>query len=240
MIELSLLQKYMEEHGIALSSDQLQKFASFYDLLIEKNKVMNLTAITEPDEVVTKHFIDSLSVISFFEDISSGEYMVIDVGTGGGFPGIPLKIAFPNLHITLFDSLQKRILFLQDVISQLGLSDIDAIHGRAEDFGRDESYREKYDLCVSRAVANLSTLSEYCLPFVKSGGTFISYKTDSVDEELSAATEAIRVLGGGNPRIEKYELYSTDAIRSLLIIDKVKPTPKKYPRKAPLPKKSPL
>ncbi|MCR5097600.1 MAG: 16S rRNA (guanine(527)-N(7))-methyltransferase RsmG [Lachnospiraceae bacterium] len=240
MIDLSLLQKYMEEHGVSLSPDQFQKFSSFYDLLIEKNKVMNLTAITEPEEVVTKHFIDSLSVISVFEDISSAEYRLIDVGTGGGFPGIPLKIAFPNLHITLFDSLQKRILFLQDVILELGLSDIDAIHGRAEDFGRDESYREKYDLCVSRAVANLSTLSEYCLPFVKSGGTFISYKTDSVDEELSAASGAITILGGGNPRIQKYELYSTDAMRSLLIIDKVKSTPKKYPRKAPLPKKSPL
>ena len=240
MIDLSLLKKYMDEYGIELSSDRLDMFSRFYDLLIEKNKVMNLTAITDSDEVVTKHFIDSLSIVSVMDDISSHEYRIIDVGTGGGFPGIPLKIAFPNLRITLFDSLQKRILFLQDVISDLGLLDIDAVHGRAEDFGRDESFREKYDICVSRAVANLSTLSEYCLPFVKCGGTFISYKTDSVEDELSDAADAIRLLGGGNPHIVKYELYSTDAMRSLLVIDKVKSTSNKYPRKAPLPKKSPL
>lgn len=240
MIDLLLLEKYLSENGIELSSAQVDRFARFYDLMIEKNKVMNLTAITEANEVVTKHFIDSLSVVSILDDISSRDYSIIDVGTGGGFPGIPLKIAFPNLKITLFDSLQKRILFLQDVINDLGLIDIDAVHGRAEDFGRDDSYREKYDICVSRAVANLSTLSEYCLPFVKCGGTFISYKTDSVDDELSQATDAIRLLGGGNPHIVKYELYSTDAMRSLLIIDKIKSTSKKYPRKAPLPKKSPL
>ena len=240
MIDLSLMEEYMDEQGIALSGNQLDAFSSFYDLIIEKNKVMNLTAITEAKEVVTKHFIDSLSIIQVISDINSFEYHLIDVGTGGGFPGIPLKIAFPKLKITLFDSLQKRIFFLQEVIDSLGLTGIDAIHGRAEDFGRDPSYREKYDLCVSRAVANLSTLSEYCLPFVKCGGKFISYKTDSIDEELSAASGAIRLLGGGDPDIIKYDLYSTDAIRSLLVIDKVDPTPKKYPRKAPLPKKSPL
>ena len=240
MIDLSLLEKYMDEQGMSLSQNQLDGFSLFYDLLIEKNKVMNLTAITDAKEVVTKHFIDSLSIIQVIPDISSAGYHLIDIGTGGGFPGIPLKIAFPNLRITLFDSLQKRIIFLKDVIDSLELSEIDAIHGRAEDFGRDASYREKYDLCVSRAVANLSTLSEYCLPFVKCGGKFISYKTDSIDEELSAASGAIKLLGGGDPDIIKYDLYSTDAIRSLLVIDKVDPTPKKYPRKASLPKKSPL
>ena len=240
MIDLNLLNEYIISQGLSLSDDQLGKFSSFYEMLIEKNKVMNLTSITEPEEVVTKHFIDSLSVVSVLKDISSKEYSIIDVGTGGGFPGIPLKIAFPQLRITLFDSLQKRILFLQDVISELGLKSIDAIHGRAEDYGRDPSYRESYDLCVSRAVANLSTLSEYCLPFVKIGGTFISYKTDSVDEELSSAGSAIDKLGGGNCRVEKYELYSTGAMRSLLLIDKKKTTQNKYPRKAPLPKKSPL
>ena len=240
MIDLGLLNEYIISQELSLSEEQLRKFSLFYDLLIEKNKVMNLTSITDPDEVVTKHFIDSLSVVSVFKDISSKEYSIIDVGTGGGFPGIPLKIAFPQLTITLFDSLQKRITFLQDVISELGLTKIDAIHGRAEDYGRDPLHRENYDLCVSRAVANLSTLSEYCLPFVKLGGTFISYKTDSVDEELSVAGSAIEKLGGGNCRVEKYELYSTDAMRSLLLIDKIKTTPNKYPRKAPLPKKSPL
>ena len=240
MIRLDLLNEYIISQDLTIPSERLEMFSRFYELLIEKNSVMNLTSITDPDEVVTKHFIDSLSLISVVDDISTASYKIIDVGTGGGFPGIPLKIAFPNLDITLFDSLNKRIVFLQEVINELGLDNIDAIHGRAEDYGKDPVFREKYDICVSRAVANLSTLSEYCLPFVKVGGKFISYKTDSVDEELSDATGAIETLGGGKCMIEKYRLYSTDAMRSLLLVTKEKNTPNKYPRKAPLPRKSPL
>ncbi len=240
MIDLTLLKEYLNTFEITLSDEQLSQFSDYYEMIIEKNKVMNLTAITDPDEFVTKHFIDSLSIISVVDDIVTKEYKIIDVGTGAGFPGIPLKIAFPNLKITLFDSLNKRIVFLQEVIDSLGLTDMSAIHGRAEEFGKNGEYREKYDICVSRAVANLSTLSEYCLPFVSVGGRFISYKTDSIDEELIAAKKSISILGGGKYTVNKYELYSTDAIRSLLIVNKEKSTPNKYPRKAPLPSKSPL
>ncbi len=240
MIDLTLLKEYMDTFEITLSDEQLSWFCDYYEMLIEKNKVMNLTSITDPEDFVTKHLIDSLSLISVVDDIAVKDYRIIDVGTGAGFPGIPLKIAFPNLKITLFDSLNKRIIFLQEVIDSLGLEDISAIHGRAEEFGKNADYREKYDICVSRAVANLSTLSEYCLPFVSVGGRFISYKTDSIDEELADAKKAISLLGGGKCNVNKYELYSTDAIRSLLIVNKEKPSPNKYPRKAPLPSKSPL
>ncbi len=240
MIDLTLLKEYMDTFEITLSDEQLSWFCDYYEMLIEKNKVMNLTSITDPEDFVTKHLIDSLSLISVVDDIAVKDYRIIDVGTGAGFPGIPLKIAFPNLKITLFDSLNKRIIFLQEVIDSLGLEDISAIHGRAEEFGKNADYREKYDICVSRAVANLSTLSEYCLPFVSVGGRFISYKTDSIDEELADAKKAISLLGGEKCNVNKYELYSTDAIRSLLIVNKEKPSPNKYPRKAPLPSKSPL
>lgn len=240
MIDLSLLEKYASENGFSLSGEQLDHFSAFYEMLIEKNKVMNLTAITDPDEVVTKHFIDSLSLITAVDDLGLEDYSLIDLGTGAGFPGIPLKIAFPNLKITLFDSLNKRINFLNDVILSLNLSDIRAIHGRAEEFGKNPEHRERYDICVSRAVANLSTLSEYCLPFVRVGGRFISYKTESIDDELSSAYKAVTQLGGGDCIVKKYELYGTDAMRSLLVIDKEKSTPKKYPRKAPMPSRSPL
>ena len=239
-MDLSLLCDFLYKYNIDVSSSQLERFRLFYELLIEKNKVMNLTAITEPSEVVTKHFIDSLALISVIPDLESMDYRIIDVGTGAGFPGIPLKIVFPNLKITLFDSLNKRIVFLNEVIESLGLSGIEGVHGRAEEFGKNKDYRGLYDICVSRAVANLSTLSEYCLPFVKPGGSFISYKSDTVDEEIRAAEKAISILGGRVFRIEKYELFGTDAMRSLVIINKEKDTPKKYPRKAPLPSKNPL
>ena len=240
MMDLTLLKEYMDTFEITLSDEQLSLFNDYYEMIIERNKVMNLTSITDPKDFVTKHFIDSLSLVSVVDDIASSDYKIIDVGTGAGFPGIPLKIAFPDLNITLFDSLKKRILFLQEVIDTLDLSNISAIHGRAEDYGKNTDFREKYDICVSRAVANLSTLSEYCLPFVSVGGRFISYKTDSIDEEIMAAKKAISILGGEKYTVNKYKLYSTDAIRSLLIVNKEKSTPNKYPRKAPLPSKSPL
>ena len=162
-----LMEGGLDDLNLSLNSGQLEQFYDYYELLIEWNKVMNLTAITELDEVVTKHFIDSLSLIKSVDDLGEKDRTVIDIGTGAGFPGIPLKIAYPGLKITLLDSLNKRIKYLNEVIDKLGLKEISTIHGRAEDYGRDPLYREKYDLCVSRAVANISTLSEYCLPFVK-------------------------------------------------------------------------
>lgn len=222
--------------GIELSDEQLEQFLTYYEMLIEKNKVMNLTAITDFDEVLEKHFEDSLSLIQAVDLEKSQE--VIDLGTGAGFPGIPLKIAFPNLQITLADSLNKRILFLDDVIRELGLTGIDTVHGRAEDLAKNSDYREKFDLCVSRAVANLSTLSEYCLPFVKIGGKFISYKAGECDEEVAASKSSVFLLGGKISDIKKFELGESG--RAFVIIDKVSGTPKKYPRKAGTPSKDPL
>lgn len=222
--------------GIELSDEQLEQFLTYYEMLIEKNKVMNLTAITDFDEVLEKHFEDSLSLIQAV-DLEKSQ-AVIDLGTGAGFPGIPLKIAFPNLQITLADSLNKRILFLDDVIRELGLTGIDTVHGRAEDLAKNSDYREKFDLCVSRAVANLSTLSEYCLPFVKIGGKFISYKAGECDEEVAASKSSIFLLGGKISDIKKFELGESG--RAFVIIDKVSGTPKKYPRKAGIPSKDPL
>ena len=222
--------------GIELSDEQIEQFLTYYEMLIEKNKVMNLTAITDFDEVLEKHFEDSLSLIQAV-DLEKSQ-AVIDLGTGAGFPGIPLKIAFPNLQITLADSLNKRILFLDDVIRELGLTGIDTVHGRAEDIAKNSDYREKFDLCVSRAVANLSTLSEYCLPFVKIGGKFISYKAGECDEEVAASKSSIFLLGGKISDIKKFELGESG--RAFVIIDKVSGTPKKYPRKAGTPSKDPL
>ena len=205
-------------------------------------KVMNLTAITEYEEVILKHFLDSLSIVkvSNFDQNKLAGKSVIDIGTGAGFPGIPLKIAFPELKITLLDSLNKRVNFLNEVIEMLGLKNVTAVHGRAEDYAKQKEHREKYDFCVSRAVANLSTLSEYCIPFVKEGGSFISYKSGKIDEELTQAENAVKILGGKVQDVVKFPLMDTDMDRSFVVIKKVKPTAKKYPRKAGLPSKEPL
>ena len=228
----------LSDLGIELTEKQIDQFLTYYEMLVEKNKVMNLTAITEFDEVIEKHFLDSLSLIKV-KDLHN-RTNVLDLGTGAGFPGIPLKIAFPELNITLMDSLNKRILFLQDVINELGLTDIEAVHGRAEESARNKKYREKYDLCVSRAVANISTLSEYCLPFVKVGGQFISYKSGNIDEELDSAKKGIKILGGTITDVHKFDLGENKQGRSFVIIDKNQPTPKTYPRKAGTPSKNPL
>ena len=226
----------LEAMGITLTDEQVQQFITYYEMLVEKNKVMNLTGITEFDEVLEKHFEDSLSLIRVVD--LNQNFKIMDLGTGAGFPGIPLKIAFPNLKITLADSLNKRILFLQDVIDELQLKDIAAIHGRAEDLARNIVYREQYDLCVSRAVANLSTLAEYCLPFVKIGGQFVSYKSGECDEEVKDAKSSVFLLGGKVKNVTKFKLG--DAKRSFIAIEKVEGTSKKYPRKAGVPSKTPL
>ena len=221
-----------------MSSQQLQQFLTYYEMLVEWNGVMNLTAITEYDDVMKKHFVDSVSLIKAFDITKNAS--VIDVGTGAGFPGLALKIAYPNLEVTLLDSLNKRIQFLDAVIEKLGLSGVKTIHGRAEDFAKPGKLRETFDLCVSRAVANLSTLSEYCLPFVKVGGQFISYKSEKITEEMASAENAIRILGGEVYGQVEFQLPDSDIYRNLFIIDKIKETPKKYPRKAGLPSKEPL
>ena len=229
-----------ELEGIAsLSERQMEQFYQYYEMLVEWNQVMNLTAITEMTEVVTKHFVDSLSLKKAVSDLEDKPRKIMDVGTGAGFPGIPLKIAFPQLEITLLDSLNKRIRFLDAVIEKLELKCIKAVHGRAEDYGRDGKYREQYDLCVSRAVANLATLSEYCLPFVKTGGYFIPYKSGKVEEELAAASGAVKKLGSEVERTEDFLLPNGDE-RTLVVIRKNKVLEKRYPRKAGLPGKDPL
>lgn len=224
--------------SVRLTDAQTEQFIKYYELLIEWNKVMNLTGITEFEDVISKHFLDSLCLVRT-ADLSEN-LSVLDLGTGAGFPGIPLKIAFPDLHIVLMDSLNKRIRFLNEVISVLGLENITAVHGRAEEMARKKEYRETFDLCVSRAVANLSSLSEYCLPFVKTGGKFISYKSGTADEEINNAGKAFHVLGGKLSAVVKYELPGSDIGRSLVVIDKIRKTPKTYPRKAGTPARDPL
>lgn len=234
----SILVDGCREMGISLSEKQLDQFVQYYQLLYEKNKVMNLTAVTEWEEVQVKHYLDSL-LLCRATDLSESLY-VLDLGTGAGFPGIPLKIAFPNLNIVLADSLQKRILFLDEVISALGLTGIRTVHGRAEDLGKQKDFRESFDLTVSRAVANLSSLSEYCLPFVKTGGSFISYKSAEVAAEVEQAEKAIRILGGSKPAVTALPLPKTQMVRTFVMIQKEKSTPAKYPRKAGTPSRDPL
>ena len=235
------IEKLKESFGklnISLTDKQYQQFLEYYELLVEWNKVMNLTGITEFDEVVMKHFVDSLSLV--YAVPANKPYKVLDMGTGAGFPGIPLKIAFPDMEMVLLDSLNKRIKFLNEVINQLGLEKITAIHGRAEVFARKEEYREQFDLCVSRAVANLATLSEYCLPYVKKNGCFIPYKSGAIEEEMEASKKAVHVLGGKITEVKTFELPDSDISRSLVVIKKEKETPKKYPRSGGKPTKEPI
>ena len=237
-MDYQILEQKLGELGIKQDQNQLERFHKFYQLLIEWNKVMNLTGITEYEDVVEKHFVDSLSIIKAVD--FSRIHTVIDVGTGAGFPGIPLKIAFPHLRVVLLDSLNKRIKFLDEVISQLGLTEIRTIHGRAEEYARKEEYREQSDLCVSRAVANLSTLSEYCLPYIQVGGIFVPYKSGEIDDEVEQSKKAVRILGGNIKDVMKFELPGTDIHRSFVLIHKEQHTQKKYPRKAGIPAKEPL
>ena len=227
----------LKELQIELNEKQISQFLKYYELLVETNKVMNLTAITEFDEVVEKHFLDSLSLCRVYD--LKIDAKILDLGTGAGFPGIPLKIAFPNLKVTLLDSLNKRINFLNEVIQALELKKIQAVHGRAEDAAHDNVSRETFDFCVSRAVANLSTLSEYCLPFVKVGGWFVPYKSGKLEEEMKTGKGAIRKLGGELEDVISFHLANEDE-RNLVRIHKTERTGKKYPRKAGTPSREPL
>ena len=238
MFDRDSLTRKMRALGIELSDRQAGQFETYYEMMIEKNKVMNLTAITDPEEVIEKHFVDSLAMAAYTDLTKIGS--CIDVGTGGGFPGVPLKIVYPHLQMTLMDSLNKRLVFLEDVIRELGLSDTVTCHARAEDLGHQKTYREHYDLCTSRAVANLSTLSEYCLPLVRQGGSFISYKAGQAEAEIEGAREAVRILGGRIDHIYSYQIPGTDYDRTLIEIRKIKGTPGKYPRKAGTPSREPL
>ena len=235
---LNIFYRGLEKLKISLSEEQVQKFLQFYEMMVEKNKVMNLTAVTRFDDVVVKHFLDSLCLNQII-DLSEVRNL-IDLGSGAGFPGIPLKIAYPDISMLLMDSLNKRIGFIGDVIQNLKLKEIEAVHGRAEEMGKNRKYREKYDLCVSRAVANLSVLCEYCIPFVENGGCFIAYKGPDVEEELKNSEKAIHILGGEIEEVKNYQLPETDMGRTLIRIRKIKNTPKEYPRKSGTPLREPL
>ena len=241
-----ILKKVFNDIGVDISDIQIYQFQRYYEMLIDVNKNMNLTAITDEKDVIIKHFLDSISIIAFKEldfinkvnkmDITS----VIDIGTGAGFPGIPLKIMFPSLNITLVDSLNKRVNFLNSVIQEFKLEKIVAIHARAEEIAKDDAYREKYDLCVSRAVANLAALSEYCLPFVRVNKYFVPYKSQKLDEEILHGKKCISVMGGKIIDKYKFILPETDNERSFIFIKKIKNTPKKYPRSGNKPSKEPI
>lgn len=233
---IELFKEQLNIYGYSITEQQFDIFLQYYELLISWNEKINLTAITAFDEVLSKHFLDSLSIIKIID--LNNQSSLIDIGTGAGFPGIPLKIMYPHLKTTLLDSLQKRILFLNTVIEQLHLDNIETIHGRAEDLAKPNQYREQYDVCVSRAVSNLSSLSELCLPFVKVGGYFIPYKSDKAQEEMQNAKKAIEILGGEIDRVETFSIE--DNTRTLISIKKSISTPLKYPRKAGTPVKNPL
>ena len=231
-------EKDLDTLGVSLTGKQIEQFLKYYELLIEKNKVINLTAIVEYEDVMKKHVVDSVSIVKAVD--LSCSLSVIDVGTGAGFPGLALKLAFPELKMTLLDSLNKRIQFLNEVIEELGVHGVTTIHGRAEDYAKPGKLREQFDLCVSRAVANLSTLCEYCLPFVNVGGMFVSYKSEKVSEELATANKVVSVLGGYIEKQIDFLLPDSDSYRKLVMIRKEKETPAKYPRKAGIPEKEPL
>ncbi len=226
-----LIEKYQK-----INNNQLEMFYKYMQLLLKWNEKINLTAITDEDEIILKHFVDSLTVLKYINENDK----IIDVGTGAGFPGIPIAIMMPNVKITLLDSLNKRINFLNEVIKELDLKNVETIHSRSEDCGKDILYREKFDISIARAVANLSTLSEYLLPFIKTGGKMICMKGSEIEEELKNAQYAIKVLGGKIIARDEFTLPESDIKRNIIIVKKEQYTPKMYPRKAGLPAKEPI
>ena len=227
------LELFPESRKLSLSDGQIAQFAQFYEDMLEKNQVMNLTGITERREVIVKHYIDSLLPTCLLPDFPKPGTRLLDLGSGAGFPGIPLAIAFPNLQLTLMDSLNKRIVYLTDEIEKLGLQNhTEALHARAEELARQAGQREAYDYCSSRAVARLAVLSEYCLPFVKVGGQMLAYKAGEIEEELSEAQFAIKKLGGTTDQVVSFSLPDDAGKRSLVVIRKIKETPRIYPRKS--------
>lgn len=237
-MSMETLQKAFEELNISYDENLLSKFEIYMDSILEWNKKVNLTAITEKEEFIRKHYIDSVLCYNF-EEMKKAK-RVIDVGTGGGFPGIPLALLFPEKEFTLMDSLKKRLKIIDDLSKEIGINNIVTLHGRAEDMGRNKEHREKYDICVSRAVANLATLSEYCLPFIKKGGNFLAYKGTKAEDEIKEASKAIFLLGGKIQREEKISLPGYDLNHNIIVIDKMQNTSAKYPRKAGIPSKEPL
>ena len=229
-------EKYLAKMNISLLKEQYVQFYAYMELLIEWNEKMNLTAITDPKEIILKHFVDSLTIAKYVKEDKS----IIDMGTGAGFPGIPIKIYRKDVKVVLADSLNKRIKFLDEVIDKLKLENVETIHCRAEELGKNKQYREKFDYATSRAVANLSTLSEYLMPFVKLNGKCIFMKTIEVEEELEKAKKAIKTLGGKVEKVDKFEIPESDLGRSIIIVKKEKITPSKFPRKPGTPAKEPL
>ena len=233
-----IYEKLSSELGIELSSNQISDFEEYYRILVEWNSFMNLTGITDHQEVIIKHFFDSLTCLKAGIDFTGAK--VLDVGTGAGFPGLPIRIASEGIQMNLLDSLNKRINFLKEVCSKLNISDVNFFHGRAEDYGQNSNHREKYDIVISRAVANLGILSEYTIPFLKNGGCFIAQKSSNSDEEIEESKEAIEILGGKVENIVKIKVPGDERTNFLVIIRKFRTTPAKYPRKAGTPTKNPL
>ena len=232
----------LSELGIPYTEQMLEQLQTYYEMMVEKNKVMNLTAVTEKDEVITKHFLDSLCFAKVYLPKRKEGFppRIIGIGTGAGFPGIPLKIFFPEIQIVLLDSLQKRINFLQDVVSKLDLEGISCIHGRAEELSGKAEYREKFDYAVSRAVARLASLSELCVPFVKEGGQFLAYKSEGAAEEIDEAGEALSTLGCRKVEVLTYSIPQSDLPRKMVVATKTHATPAKYPRGGGKPMKQPI
>lgn len=232
------LRDSLDKLKIQYSDEQIEQFRSYYELLTEWNKKINLTAITGYEDVVRKHFIDSILICSLLD--LNKDIKIIDVGTGAGFPGIPIKILNPDCRIVLLDSLNKRVRFLETVVDELGLDNVECIHGRAEDVSREKKHRASFDLSVSRAVANLSTLCEYCIPFLKKGGMFVSYKSDKADDEINRSENAVRTLGSEITSVKEIALPETDIVRKFVMITNIKQVSNIYPRKAGIPAKDPL